>query len=142
MDPKHENLRLQVAAAVVWRDGRLLLTQRPPEGPLGLQWEFPGGKIEPGESPQQALVREIGEELQVGARAGQVIDVDTHRYDHGLEVEIHFIACELDSSELTAGEGVHDIRWWDLDQLDPSLVLEGDRRFLTELKRAARGPGS
>ncbi|HET9327557.1 MAG TPA: (deoxy)nucleoside triphosphate pyrophosphohydrolase [Candidatus Eisenbacteria bacterium] len=137
-----EASRLQVVAAVVWRDGKLLLTQRPPGGPLGGQWEFPGGKIEPGETPEQALVREIREELHVGATPGEVIAVDTHRYEHGLEVEIWFIACELDSLELVEGPGIHEIRWWDLEALDPSIVLEGDRRFLAELKRGARRPSS
>jgi mutator protein MutT len=134
--------RLRVAAAVVWRDGRLLLTQRPPGGPLGEQWEFPGGKIEDGETPEQALVREIREELHVGARAGEVIAVDVHRYPHGLEVEIWFIACELDEGELARGPGIHDLRWWNLDALDPAIVLEGDRRFLRELKSGARRPGT
>ncbi|TMQ73290.1 MAG: NUDIX domain-containing protein [Candidatus Eisenbacteria bacterium] len=141
-NPEREEARLQVAAAVVWRDGLLLMTQRPPGGPLGLQWEFPGGKIEPGESPEQALAREIREELNVGAKTGEVLAVDLHRYDHGLEVEIWFIACELDSRHLVAGGGVHDMRWWDLDQIDLSQVLEGDRRFLRELRRGERRPSS
>jgi mutator protein MutT len=136
--PKTEVKPLRVVAAVVWRDGRLLLTQRPPGGPLGGQWEFPGGKIEPGETPEQALVREIREELHVGATPRDVIAVDFHRYTHGLDVEIHFIACDLDSFDLVAGPGIHEIRWWDLDDLDPAIVLEGDRRFLAELKRGAR----
>jgi mutator protein MutT len=136
--PKTEVKPLRVVAAVVWRDGRLLLTQRPPGGPLGGQWEFPGGKIEPGETPEQALIREIREELHVGATPRDVIAVDLHRYTHGLNVEIHFIACELDSSDLVRGAGIHDIRWWDLGDLDPAIVLEGDRRFLAELKRGAR----
>lgn len=142
MRPKTEEPRLQVVAAVVWHDGRLLLTQRPPGGPLGGQWEFPGGKIEPGETPEQAVVREIREELHVGARPGEVIAVDVHRYEHGLEVQIWFIACELDSLDLVAGPGIHDIRWWDINALDPSIVLDGDRRFLGELKRVARRPTS
>ena len=55
--------RIRVVAAVVWRDGRVLMTRRPPGGPLGLKWEFPGGKLEPGETAEQALVRELREEL-------------------------------------------------------------------------------
>jgi len=128
--------RVRVAAAVVWRDGRLLLTQRPPGGPLGLQWEFPGGKIEPGESPEHALVREIHEELGVHAQARELLSLETHDYPHGLEVEIAFIRCELDSDDLQAGAGVHDLRWWDLEAIDLSQVLAGDRRFLAMLKAA------
>lgn len=131
--------RVRVAAAVVWGDGRLLMTQRPPGDPLELRWEFPGGKIESGETPEHALVRELREELGVAARPLEVLDVHAHRYDHGLEVEITFIRCELGSLELTAGHGVHAIRWWSLDELEPSLVLEGDRVFLASLK-AGRWP--
>ena len=126
--------RLRVVAAVVWREGRLLMTQRPPGGPLGLQWEFPGGKIEPGESLEHALVREIREELGVSARAGEVLDVEIYHYPHGLEVEIAFIRCELESEDLEAGAGVHDLRWWDPHAIDLSHVLAADRRFLAALK--------
>ncbi len=80
--------RIKVVAAVVAREGRLLLTRRPPGGPLGLHWEFPGGKVEEGESPEHALAREIHEELGVHARPLDVIEVDTHDYPHGLGVEI------------------------------------------------------
>ena len=133
---------VRVAAAVVWSENRLLLTRRPPGGPLGLLWELPGGKLEPGESPERALVREIREELGVGARPGEVIAIETHEYAHGLRVEISFISCELDSLDLVAGPGVHDIRWWALDEIDPSQVLEGDRRFLSDLVRRGRPPGA
>ena len=126
--------RLAVVAAVVGRDGRLLFTQRPPGGPIGLQWEMPGGKVEPGETPEHALIREIREELGVGARPLRVLEVGTHDYPHGLEVEITFIHCELDSHEFRPGPGIHDVRWWTLDEVDLSQVLAGDRDFLTGLR--------
>jgi len=128
--------RVRVAAAVVWRDGRLLLTQRPPGGALGLQWEFPGGKIEPGESAEHALVREIHEELGVHARAGETLSIERHDYPHGLEVEIAFIRCELDSHDLEPGAAVHDLRWWEPEAIDLSQVLAADRCFLGALKAA------
>jgi len=130
--------RVRVAAAVVWREGRLLLTQRPPGGALGLQWEFPGGKIEPGESAEHALEREIYEELGVHARAGEVLSVEQHDYPHGLQVEIAFIRCELASDDPKPGAGVHDLRWWELDTIDLSQVLAADRPFLGALKAAPR----
>ena len=129
--------RLRVAAAVVRRHGRLLMTQRPPGGPLGLQWEFPGGKIEPGESPEQALEREVREELGVGASAGETLAVETHSYPDGPNVEIVFIACELESDELHRGPGVHDLRWQRPEEIDLSQVLAGDRPFLRRLGAAA-----
>jgi 8-oxo-dGTP diphosphatase len=132
-DARAHARRVRVVAAVVWRDERLLLTQRPPGGPLGLQWEMPGGKIEDGESPEHALAREIHEELGVRATPHEVIAVDTHDYPHGLEVEISFIRCSLDSTDFrTAGE-IHAVRWCRPDELDLSQVLAADREFLREL---------
>ncbi len=125
--------RVRVAAAVVWRGGLLLLTRRPPGGPLGLQWELPGGKIEAGESPEQALVRELREELGVRATALEVLDVDTHDYPHGLDVEVSFVRCELESYEFTPSTAVHEARWLAPGAIDLASVLAGDRRFLGRL---------
>ena len=66
---------IAVVAGVVRRDGRVLLCQRPEGKRLGLLWEFPGGKLEAGESPEAALERELREELAVGTRTGRVLDV-------------------------------------------------------------------
>ncbi len=129
--------RVRVAAAVVWQEGRLLLTQRPPGGPLGLKWEFPGGKIEPGESPEHALVRELREELGVEARPAEVLQVDTHDYPHGPEVEIYFVRCALASFELKPSAAVHAVRWASPAEIAVDDVLAGDRDFLLSL--GARG---
>ena len=131
--PAGSQQRLRVAAAVVWRGDRLLMTQRPPGGPLGLSWEFPGGKIEEGESPEHALVREIHEELGVEATPLELLAVETHDYPHGLEIEIAFIRCALASLDLERGSGIHDIQWWRLDEVDLGQVLAGDRGFLEQL---------
>ena len=131
--------RVRVVAAVVWREGRLLLTQRPPGGPLGLQWEFPGGKIEPGESPGRALTREILEELGVRGTPAGTLAVHVHRYAHGLEVEITFLECMLDSVEFRPSPAVHAVRWAVPGDVAPEEVLEGDRPFLRALVVSRRG---
>lgn len=125
--------RLRVVAAVVWDGTRLLMTQRPPGGPIGLQWEFPGGKLEPGESPETALVREIGEELGVGATAHETLAVQVHDYAHGTRVEVIFIRCTLASFAFTPDRAVHAVRWCEPREIDVSDVLEGDRAFLRGL---------
>jgi 8-oxo-dGTP diphosphatase len=132
-------LSLRVAAAVVWREGRLLLTRRPAGGPHGPLWELPGGKIEAGETPEAAVLRELREELGVAARPVAALETVHHRYPHGLEVEIVFIHCELESYDLIPGMGVSEIRWWGLDELDLEQVLAADRPFLAALRRKASG---
>jgi 8-oxo-dGTP diphosphatase len=70
-----------VVAALIERDGQILVTQRRADQSLPLSWEFPGGKIEPGESPTQALQREIQEELGCSITVGEVEDVVFFAYD-------------------------------------------------------------
>jgi mutator protein MutT len=125
--------RLRVVAAVIWRDGRMLFTRRPPGGPLGLQWEMPGGKIEPGETPDQALVRELAEELGVTAHAHETLAVERHDYAHGTRVDVHFIRATFEGEPRPASEAVHELCWWAPDEVDLASVLEGDREFLTRL---------
>jgi 8-oxo-dGTP diphosphatase len=130
---------IKVAAAVVWRDGHVLMTRRPPGGPLGLKWEFPGGKLEPGETIEQALVRELHEELGVGSVPRGTLAVETHEYAHGLSVELHFVGCELDSLDFTPSPEVHEVRWNRPSEVDPAEVLDADRGFLALLVKAERG---
>jgi 8-oxo-dGTP diphosphatase len=134
-----EERALRVAAAVVWREGRILMTRRPPGGPLGLRWEFPGGKLEPGESVAEALVRELREELGVEAEAHETLAVETYRYEHGLAVELHFLRCTLVSTSLSTGPEVHELRWVRPADVDPAEVLDADRGFLAALASAGRG---
>lgn len=131
--------RIRVAAAVVRREGRVLLTRRPPGGPFGLRWEFPGGKLEPGETVEQALARELREELGVGARPGPTLAVHAHDYANGLAVELHFVACELESLDFRPSSAVHAVRWSAPGEVDPAEVLEADRAFLAALARDERG---
>jgi len=124
---------VRVAAAVVWRGEEILLTQRPPGGALGLQWEFPGGKIEAGESAEEALAREIREELGVGGTVHERMQVHHHRYAHGLEVELTFARCTLDSHAFTPSTAVHAWRWSRPADVDLESLLEADRDFVRRL---------
>ena len=81
-----------IAIAVVEHEGRFLIGQRPAGIPLAGLWEFPGGKIEPGETPTQAAVRECLEETSLRVEPLGDYPVHEHEYSHG-RVELHFIAC-------------------------------------------------
>jgi len=129
--------RIHVAAAVVWDGPRLLMTQRAAGGALGLLWEFPGGKIETGESPEQAIVREVREELGVTATPLERLESVSHDYAHGTHVEIVFVRCTLDSQALHPSDEVHAARWQPPADIEVREVLEADRDFLRSL--GARG---
>lgn len=86
---------LVVAAAVVEREGRILVTKRPPGVHLEGHWEFPGGKCAPGETLERCLVRELREELAVEAIVGSELLATSHDYSER-RVELHFFSCRLD----------------------------------------------
>ena len=125
--------RIRVAAAVVWNGSLLLMTQRAAGGALGMMWEFPGGKIERDETPEQAIVREVREELGVLATPVERLHSVSHDYAHGTRVEIVFVLCTLDSLEFTLSDEVNDARWQPPSEIDLSRVLEADRDFLRSL---------
>ena len=85
---------IAVAAGIVCRNGRIMLCQRKDSGPEALKWEFPGGKLEPGETPEQALARELREELDIDARVGRIYDARLTRYP-GRDVLLLFYRCAL-----------------------------------------------
>src|SRR6185437_5225031 len=89
-------MTIQVVAAIIEHDGRLLICQRCVGGPFGLKWEFPGGKMRPGETAEAALARELREELGVEAHIGQLLSRVRHRYSELADaIELTFFAATL-----------------------------------------------
>lgn len=88
-----------VAAAVVIADGRVLLTRRAEGQHLAGLWEFPGGKLEAGESPEQAVVRECREECGIEVSVGRILDVTHHRYPEK-DILLLFYRCALVSGDV------------------------------------------
>lgn len=99
--------QINVVGAVIEREGLILCAQRGPNGSLPGLWEFPGGKIEAGETPQEALRREIDEELLCDVEVGDVITTTLHEYDFGV-VSLTTLWAELVGGEpqLTEHAGV------------------------------------
>ncbi len=100
---------LVVSAAVVERDGRVMLCQRLPDAHNPLKWEFPGGKLEPGEGPEAALARELKEELGIEASVGRVRDAVFYRYPDR-DVLVLFYGCAIRSGEPST-LGCNAIAW-------------------------------
>ena len=107
--------RFNVVGAVIVNNERVLAAKRGPGGSLPYMWEFPGGKIEDGESPQEALAREIGEELLVDVRVGEEIVSTTHDYEFGV-VTLTTYYCELRSGTPRLTEHAA-LRWLTPDEL-------------------------
>ena len=89
---------VEVSAALIFRGGKLLITQRHAHAHLGGLWEFPGGKREAGETCEQCLVREIGEELGVEISVGELVEEIAHDYPEK-SVHLKFFRCELLAGE-------------------------------------------
>ena len=106
---------IEVAAAIIVKDNRIFATQRG-YGEFKDGWEFPGGKIEPGESAQEALVREIREELDVDIRVGKLLETVEYDYPE-FHLTMHCFICELLSEEIVLKEH-EDARWLKKEELD------------------------
>ena len=125
---------LEVVAALIENSsGQFLICQRPAHKARGLQWEFPGGKIEKGESADQALVRECREEMDISVRCeGEYMDL-IHEYPD-LTVHLHLIRCRIEEDEPKKIEH-GDIRWIDIAQADAFDFCPADRIFIERMKK-------
>jgi 8-oxo-dGTP diphosphatase len=125
---------LLVSAAIIHRGGRVLVGQRRKDDRHSLKWEFPGGKVEPGETPQQALVRELREELRIEAEVGTELARYEHDYPSGSRVHLLFFSVNAFQGEPEA-QVFEQIRWADLRELPEIDFLEGDFDFVRRLAR-------
>ena len=121
-----------VAAALIVRQGEILIGQRRPDQPMALQWEFPGGKIEAGESPEQALARELDEELGIQAAIGAPVTHIRHNYRHGGAVDLKFFAVHEFAGEIE-NRIFHQLRWVRLEDLPGYDFLAADRGLIRDL---------
>mgnify|MGYP005852441893 CR=1 FL=1 len=122
-DPRHR----VVVGALIERAGQILCHQRPPGHWGAGKWEFPGGKIDPGEDPREALERECREELAVEVRAGAVLDVQSHTYSDLGPLILLFFWCRLvdESAEPESLEG-GAIRWCTREEMQELDWLDAD----------------
>lgn len=124
----------EVVAALIRDADRFLICQRPASKARGLLWEFVGGKVEPGESRQEALIRECREELAITVGVGDIFTEVTHTYP---DLTIHLTVFY---AEITAGSPRklehNDLRWIRLDELDRYAFCPADRPIVEKLRKA------
>jgi 8-oxo-dGTP diphosphatase len=129
--------KLVVAGLIVDDRGLVLITQRRTDQALGGQWEFPGGKVEPGESPAHALHRELTEELGAAVDVGRVWDVLHHVYPT-FELVMIVYRCRVRDGEVPRAVEVADLRWLVSSELPAHDILPADRPLVERL--VAEGP--
>jgi 8-oxo-dGTP diphosphatase len=131
---------ITVVAAVIEQSGLILICQRRRGDRFELKWEFPGGKVQPGETPQEALLRELKEELQVSAKIGPELHRTRHYYaEMDGEIELVFFAATL-GPETMMNLAFERVVWAERAQLPGYDFLPADRELVERLARPVTGP--
>lgn len=125
---------LEVVAALIWRDGKFLICQRPANKKRALLWEFVGGKLEPGETPEQALKRECREELAIEVQVGGVFCEVTHVYP---DVTVHLTLFNAETSDRPTMLEHNDMRWIVPAEIDNFEFCPADKDILDKIKAIA-----
>ena len=124
-----------VVAALIEADGKLLVCQRRRTDSFGLMWEFPGGKLEPGETPAEALARELHEELGVAAQIGPEIFRTRHQYSElGEAIDLIFLSATVAPADIR-NQAFETMEWRLPQTLHELNFLPADQEFLAMLSR-------
>jgi 8-oxo-dGTP diphosphatase len=131
VQPQKPRRELTVVAALIVRDSKLLVCQRRRDDSNALQWEFPGGKVEPGESLVEALTRELFEELGVTATIGKELFRTKHRYGQfQAELILIFFQADVDPSALLQNLVFERFEWTDISSLPGYDFLQADKELV------------
>jgi 8-oxo-dGTP diphosphatase len=122
----------RVVAALIFKDGRVLVCQRTRHQTMPLKWEFPGGKIEEGEQPRAALHRELDEELGIDAKIGEEVSRIVHEYPGGGSVELRFFVVREYHGKIE-NRIFREIRWSLRSELPSYDFLEADLELVRDL---------
>ena len=124
---------VEVVAALVWNGDRFMICQRPANKARALLWEFVGGKVEPGESKEQALIRECQEELAITLSVGEAFMDVVHEYP---DITVHLTLFNSTIAEGTPQKLEHnDIQWITVDEIDQYSFCPADTEILQHLKQ-------
>jgi len=122
---------LEVVAALIWDKDKFLICQRPADKARALLWEFVGGKVEPGETKEQALIRECQEELAVALSVGDVFMEVVHEYP---DITVHLTLFNTTIAEGTPQKLEHnDIQWITVEEIDHYNFCPADTEILKKL---------
>ncbi|MFP4477454.1 MAG: A/G-specific adenine glycosylase [Desulfatibacillaceae bacterium] len=129
---------IDVSAAVVFHRGMVLVQKRPEKGLMAGLWEFPGGKLEPGETPEQAVVREMAEELELRVACGRKITTIRHSYTR-FRVTLHVFECAMEPpGQVPVPHAATEIRWVRPADLAGLAFPAADKRLVEMLRAEAK----
>lgn len=132
LSPEDNDLPLLVTAAVIIEEGKALITRRPEHKPQGGLWEFPGGKLNPAESPAEALRREIREELALNISVEKIVDALHYQYPWGAVLILAY-RCRIIAG-VPRNIEVSEHRWVPLSELDQFKFLPADIPLISQLQ--------
>lgn len=130
--PKQEREIIHVVAALIWNQDRFLICQRPPHKARGMLWEFAGGKVDPGETKEEALIRECQEELGITLAVGDVFMEVLHAYPD-LTVRLTLFNATIAAGTPQLKEHV-DIRWITVAEIPQYEFCPADEEILQKLQ--------
>ncbi len=123
--------KIRVVGAMLERDAKYLITQRPPTASLPLLWEFPGGRVEPGETDEEALERELREEMAIQVAVGERVIHVEHAYE-SYDIDFCVYRCRHVAGEIQHIR-VHDHRWVRPGELDRYEFPAADEKTIAKL---------
>lgn len=136
--PRRRGIWIPVVTGLIRKNGKVLLGQRPVGETLAGAWEFPGGKIEQGESPQEALKRELQEEIGVDAEIGELKLAHTHSYgERGVLLLFYDVNFWKGEPKTIYHD---DLRWAEPEELEKIQIPEANRNILTKLIHILKNP--
>ena len=127
------NKIVKVTAAILEKDGKIIIAQRKSSDHLSGKWEFPGGKIEPGETPEACLARELKEEFDIGVAIGEYLGSSVHHYDH-ISIELMAYRASWVSGAISMNDH-KAFRWVTVDELVSYDFAPADVPFVDMLRR-------
>jgi len=123
--------KIRVVGAMIEKEGKYLITQRPPRATLPLLWEFPGGRVEPGETDEEALARELSEEMGIAVSVGERVIHVEHAYEH-YDIDFCVYRCQHTAGQIQH-QRVHDHRWVRPSELDQYEFPAADEKTIAKL---------
>jgi 8-oxo-dGTP diphosphatase len=132
MNSKDQSYIVKVTAAILIKDNKIIIAKRGPDDRLANKWEFPGGKIEIDETPEQCLKREMKEEFDIDVSVGEYLGSSVYKYDH-IFIELLAYRTYWEDGEIDLKDH-DDFKWISLEQLTEFDFAPADRVFVEKLK--------